>query len=77
MSPFCRRHLAGAVLLALSVLRKDRRGVTAIEYALLASLIAVGCGVGLREIGVKLTALYERVSSSLSAPSDYTPPTGP
>jgi pilus assembly protein Flp/PilA len=44
---------------------RDRRGVTAIEYALLASLIAVVIIVAVASIGPELNVIFNKVSTEL------------
>jgi len=45
---------------------KDESGATAIEYCLIATLIAVAIIVGATALGSKLNAVFEGVSSQLS-----------
>jgi len=45
---------------------KDESGATAIEYGLIATLIAVAIIVGATALGSKLNAVFEGVSSQLS-----------
>lgn len=53
---------------------KDERGVTSIEYALIASLVALVIVVGLSLLGGNVGDLYnnvsEKISACLSAPAD-------
>ena len=44
----------------------DRKGATAIEYALLGSLIAVVVVMSIRTLGTNLEGLYTSVSSAIS-----------
>jgi pilus assembly protein Flp/PilA len=44
---------------------KDERGVTSIEYALIALIIAVGILGSLRLLGTDLTALYNNVAATV------------
>jgi pilus assembly protein Flp/PilA len=46
-------------------LRMDRRAVTAIEYAIIASLIAVVIVVAVTDIGTKLPVIFNKVSTEL------------
>jgi pilus assembly protein Flp/PilA len=55
---------AGRILHALL---QDESGVTAIEYALLGSLIAVAIMTAVASVGVSLGALYEMVSDEVVA----------
>ena len=51
-------------LLAASVLR-DRSGATAIEYGLIAALIAVAAVATMTTVGTNLSAVFGSVGSSL------------
>ncbi len=44
---------------------KDEEGVTAIEYALIAALIAVGIVAAVTAVGIKLKATYTGVEAVL------------
>ena len=44
---------------------KDERGVTSIEYALIALLIALGILSSLKLLGTDLTALYNNVAAAI------------
>ncbi|MBR0653943.1 Flp family type IVb pilin [Plastoroseomonas arctica] len=44
---------------------KDKRGITALEYSLLASLIVVGIIAGITLVGNKLANSFNLVASSL------------
>ncbi len=47
---------------------KDQRGVTAIEYALIAAVIVVGltvAGGGLQRVGAELNAIFGRIADLL------------
>ena len=46
-------------------LRFDKRGVTAMEYGLIAALIAVAIIASVTAVGTKLTATFELISGSL------------
>lgn len=45
---------------------KNEEGATAIEYGLIAALIAVACIAALQSVGSQLTNTFSHVSSSLS-----------
>ena len=47
----------------------SERGVTAIEYGLIASLIAVAIIVGVTLVGTNLNALFNSVAGKVAAPS--------
>ena len=44
---------------------KNNKGATAIEYGLIAALIAVACITALTSVGTKLRAKFNTVSTSL------------
>ncbi|ABK17178.1 Flp family type IVb pilin [Syntrophobacter fumaroxidans] len=44
---------------------KDEEGVTAIEYGLIAALIAVAIIVAVTSVGTNLTAVFNRVAAEL------------
>lgn len=46
---------------------RDEEGVTAIEYGLIAALIAVVIIVAARLVGTNLTAVFDRVATELSS----------
>jgi len=46
---------------------KDEEGATAIEYGLIAGLIAVGIVVGATALGTDLNALFTRISTKLTS----------
>lgn len=46
---------------------KDESGVTAIEYALIAALVAVGLIVALTFLGDSLSSNFDQVASHLSS----------
>jgi pilus assembly protein Flp/PilA len=48
---------------------KDESGATAIEYGLIAALIAVGIIVAATTLGGSLSGLFNRISSKMSAVS--------
>ena len=48
-------------------LRTDRRGVTALEYALLAALIGVVIAGGATTLGTKINNMFTTVGSKISA----------
>jgi pilus assembly protein Flp/PilA len=50
----------------LSRLASDTRGATAIEYGLIAALIAVGCIAGMRALGSSNTGGWGNTSSKIS-----------
>ena len=52
-------------LLSLRYLFTDGRGVTAIEYGLIAALIAVAAVVIMGTVGTDLTTVFSQVASSL------------
>ncbi|HJW03733.1 MAG TPA: Flp family type IVb pilin [Azospira sp.] len=48
---------------------QDEAGVTSIEYAVLASCIAVAVVVTVFQVGQRLDGLYEKVRACIAAPS--------
>lgn len=52
-----------------SFLKKDSKGTTAIEYALIASLIAVVAITGMKLIGNKISEKFNQISEIISDPS--------
>ena len=57
------------LLLKLTVLRlaKDRRAQDLIEYAMMAGFVAVAAGVIMPGVATKITTIFTKVSSALSA----------
>ncbi len=47
---------------------KSERGVTAIEYGLIASLIAIGIIVGIGLVGANLNSLFTYISGQVTPP---------
>jgi len=54
-----------AIALKLHSLKVDRRAVTAIEYALIAALIAVVIIVGVKALGTGAESTFNNVASEL------------
>ena len=50
---------------SFSAVAKDRRGVTAIEYGLIASLIALAIIVAVTATGAALSGVFGRVAAAL------------
>ncbi|WP_114227778.1 MULTISPECIES: Flp family type IVb pilin [Sphingomonas] len=50
----------------LKKIRKNEEGATAIEYGLIAALIAVACITALGAVGNQLSTTFKGVSNSLS-----------
>ncbi|KON82436.1 Flp family type IVb pilin [Azoarcus sp. PA01] len=48
---------------------RDEEGVTAIEYGLIASLIAVMIIIGATQIGVKLDEIFQYIATKLNKPA--------
>ena len=44
---------------------RNERGATAIEYGLIAALIAVGCITALTSVGTKLSGTFNNISTQL------------
>jgi pilus assembly protein Flp/PilA len=51
----------------LRKLRKDEQGATAIEYGLIAALIAVAAITAMTAVGTSLTGVFNDVSSELDS----------
>ncbi|THJ34583.1 Flp family type IVb pilin [Lampropedia aestuarii] len=47
---------------------KDEEGATAIEYGLIAGLIAVGILAAVTDIGTYLKVIFEKISEGLQTP---------
>ena len=48
---------------------KDESGATAIEYGLIAALIAVGMIVGAKAVGTKVNAKFEEIGAEMDSSS--------
>lgn len=55
-----------SLMLAIQNLFKREEGVTAIEYALIAALIAVGLVLILGTVGTDLKAVFQAIADALS-----------
>ncbi|MFA6219227.1 MAG: Flp family type IVb pilin [Erythrobacter sp.] len=51
----------------LKSLKKDDRGATAIEYGLIAALIAVAAITAMQSLGNELSTTFNKVGTTLSA----------
>jgi len=71
---FISAHLSAFVAVVMGKFedRKDERGITAIEYALMAAGIAIIIAVAIAILGDKIVELFEGVDTI----DDYTPPAG-
>jgi pilus assembly protein Flp/PilA len=54
-------------MLAIRKFIKNSKGATAIEYGLIAALIAVAAIAAMKGLGSKLTTTFQNVSSNMSA----------
>ena len=61
------RHVSKTVAGWLAI--DSERGVTAIEYGLIASLVALAIIVGLTLVGVNLGALFTYIGGKVAPPS--------
>ena len=52
---------------AVTQFLNDESGATAIEYGLLAALVALGIAAGATALGTQLGALFTRISTRLAA----------
>ncbi|MCK9915521.1 Flp family type IVb pilin [Microbacteriaceae bacterium K1510] len=60
------RQISKAIATCLSI--KSERGVTAIEYGLIASLVALAIIVGITLLGVNLNALFTYIGGKVAPP---------
>ena len=44
---------------------RDRKGATAIEYGLIAALIALACILAFQKLGLNLITVFQKVSNAL------------
>jgi pilus assembly protein Flp/PilA len=51
----------------IKALKGDRTGATAIEYGLIAALVAVATAGSVTTVGTKLTTLFSSVNTALTA----------
>lgn len=56
-----------AIIAQLKALHHDERGVTSIEYALIAVLIAMAIVITVGALGIKVKELYEMVVAVMPA----------
>lgn len=54
-------------MLRLKTIITDKRGVTAIEYALIASLISVAAIVGYHNLGTEVQKSFNEIESNLDS----------
>jgi pilus assembly protein Flp/PilA len=47
-------------------LLKDRRGATAIEYGLIAALIAMACIIAFQSLGLDLAGIFTTIADTLA-----------
>ena len=52
-------------LTALAALKTDRRGVTAIEYGMIAALIAVVIAAAVATVGTQLTTTFGSIKTAI------------
>ena len=63
------------MLTFLKKLRRDERGVSALEYAILAAVIVAAVTVGAKAIGPKVTETFSKVATDLTfTPANSTTP---
>jgi pilus assembly protein Flp/PilA len=46
-------------------LRRDESGATAIEYGLIAALIAIAAIIAFRQLGLNLAAIFEAIAAAM------------
>ena len=61
-------------ILATRQFLQDEEGVTAIEYGLIAALIAVVIIVSVRSVGTGLTTVFTGIATALGVVAPVTPP---
>lgn len=54
------------IMRAITQFIDDERGVTAIEYALIAALVAVGIIVGATALGGGLSGLFDKIATKIN-----------
>ncbi|MET1756170.1 Flp family type IVb pilin [Novosphingobium sp. RD2P27] len=54
-------------------LRRDEKGATAIEYGLIAALIAVAAITAMSGLGSQLSATFEKTSETMASTANGTP----
>ena len=59
--------MLGRWMVICASLRQDRRAVTALEYALIAGLIAVVIVSAVSSVGSKMSAVFVKVASAVSS----------
>ena len=59
------RPMTKRFMQVLLCLRKDKRGVTIVEYALLAGLIAIGLAAGLTTLQGKISTVFSSVGTAI------------
>ena len=57
------------MLKMISAFAKDESGATAIEYALIAALVAIGLIAALTALGASLSKIFTHVSTTLNTAS--------
>ena len=64
---YLRKSIAGNFLKSVSIfhLIKDQSGVTAIEYGLIAALIAVAAILAMTSVGTSLSTVFNTVANDL------------
>jgi len=71
MMGFAGFHLIGRVVprlhAAAGALRRDRRGVTALEYGLIAALIAVAIIGGVTSLGGQLNTAFNNIATEIGS----------
>ena len=65
LTGFKTRQEVKAMVAVLAKLFRDQNGATAIEYAVIASLVSVAAFTFITNIGTSVTASFENVANSL------------
>ena len=60
-------------MLRMKKILRDNRGVTAIEYALIASLVSVAAIVGYHNLGTEVQNSFEEIDQNLDSSLSFDP----
>jgi len=66
---FNRQELFMQIARFIQKFARDEEGVTAIEYGLIAALIAVAIILGVTAVGTNLNGLFNYISTKVAAPA--------
>ena len=54
------------MLTALRRFTKDESGATAVEYGLIAALVALACTIAMRALGIRISEIYPIITAAIS-----------